>query len=121
VPNCETLFIALDEDGVANVEPIEKVSSIEPRGLTCCVLRRLASSPETYIEVVTANDAQTIEFVPNPNGDWMARWHLFAEFLEKGVIRRARVHGALLPRANDTEIAIECCRAALQSPLPLTT
>ena len=41
---------------------------------------------------------------------------MFADFLEKGVIRRARVHAAVLPRENDVELAIECCRAIEQLP-----
>ena len=48
-------------------------------------------------------------------------WRLFAEFLEKGVIRRARVHGAIVPRKNDIEIAAACCRAIDGLELPLTT
>ena len=44
-----------------------------------------------------------------------------ADFLEKGVIRRARVHAAVLPRENDVELALECCRAIENRPLPLTT
>ncbi len=49
-----------------------------------------------------------------------AKWELFADFLEKGVIRRARVYGVLLPREDDIELALECCAAVQQIPLPLT-
>jgi hypothetical protein len=48
-------------------------------------------------------------------------WRLFAEFLEKGVIRRARIHGAIVPRDNDVEIAAACCKAIDGLELPLTT
>jgi hypothetical protein len=48
-------------------------------------------------------------------------WRLFSEFLEKGVIRRARVHAAILPRQNDLEIAAACCAAIDRLELPLTT
>jgi hypothetical protein len=53
-------------------------------------------------------------------GEQCAEWHLFSDFLEKGVIRRARVYGVLLPRKNDIELALECCSKFERSPLPLT-
>ena len=56
-------------------------------------------------------------FRPGASGIAVAEWHLFADFLEKGVIRRARVHAALLPRENDFELAVECCRAMEQMPV----
>jgi hypothetical protein len=121
VLSSEAFFITVREDGAANIDPVKQKASIMPSGTTCCVLWRLPAAAETYVEVVSGNDVQAIEIAANPQSGWSVRWHLFAEFLEKGVIRRARVHGTLLPRANDTEIALECCRAAEQCPLPLTT
>jgi hypothetical protein len=46
---------------------------------------------------------------------------LFPERLEKGVIRRARLCGLFLPRANDVEHALTAYRAFINEPLPLTT
>jgi hypothetical protein len=47
------------------------------------------------------------------------RWQLFAHFLEKGVIRRARLFAALVP-AHDPSLAREAYRQFLRKPLPLT-
>lgn len=46
---------------------------------------------------------------------------LFPERLEKGVIRRARLCGVFLPRANDVANAIAAYQAFINEPLPLTT
>jgi hypothetical protein len=50
-----------------------------------------------------------------------AQWTLFAEFLEKGVIRRARLHSAFLRREHDLDIAAACCVTIERDSLPLTT
>ena len=46
---------------------------------------------------------------------------LFAERLEKGVIRRVRLCGAFLPRDGDLERALAVYRHFVAEPLPLTT
>jgi hypothetical protein len=46
---------------------------------------------------------------------------LFAERLEKGVIRRVRMCGAFLPRDGDLEKALAIYRNFIAEPLPLTT
>jgi hypothetical protein len=79
------------------------------------------STELSYIEIVLQSDVHAIEFEPTAAEGCFLKWRLFSEFLEKGVIRRARVHAVLLPHAGDTELAIECCLAAGDSPLPLTT
>ena len=50
-----------------------------------------------------------------------SRWQLFGEFLEKGVIRRARLQSLFLPRENDVQLAAEACQSIERRPLPLTT
>jgi len=51
----------------------------------------------------------------------LSRSHpLFAERLEKGVIRRGRVAGWLLPRERDQELALALWNTFCQSPPPLT-
>ena len=50
-----------------------------------------------------------------------SRWELFAEFLEKGVIRRARLQSLFVPRENDVQLVAECCQSIEKRPLPLTT
>jgi hypothetical protein len=46
---------------------------------------------------------------------------LFAERLEKGVIRRVRLCGAFLPRDGDLERALRLYHNFIAEPLPLTT
>jgi hypothetical protein len=46
---------------------------------------------------------------------------LFGRYLEKGVIMRARIRGAIVPRTNDESAAAEIFQDFLHSPLPLTT
>ena len=46
---------------------------------------------------------------------------LFPEHLEKGVIRRGRICGWLLPCENDLALAVELARQFIYEPLPLTT
>lgn len=107
-------------DGESNeVVPTEQNDSIHPRGTLCCVLRRLANGL-SYAEIVPTTDFCRVRSNSVSRGHSKLGWHLFSEFLEKGVIRRARIHAALLPRENDIELAVECCAALEQVPLPLT-
>lgn len=87
----------------------------------CCVLRRLAGQSLSYAEFVPASDFRTAQAGQSDNGDCRAEWQMFAEFLEKGVIRRARLHGAFLRREDDLDAAVACCRAIERESLPLTT
>ena len=121
VPCREYLHITLRESGEANVELAEGEKAIAPAEEVSCVLWRLQAAPFSYAEIALPTDVREIAFYPAGQGRRLAVWRLFSEFLEKGVIRRARVHGAILPRENDVELALECCRAIEQSPLPLTT
>jgi hypothetical protein len=120
VPGAEMLLITVNKDGTAEVDPTDRERTFAPPGEMCAVLWRLAHVQLSYIEIATASDIREIATFRTWAGP-VANWGLFAEFLEKGVIRRARVHGALLPRKNDLELALECCRALVQIPLPLTT
>src|SRR5262249_47890381 len=86
----------------------------------CCVVMRLADQPLSYIEIMPAGDFHAVR--PSRDKDNVTfEWRLFAEFLEKGVIRRARVHCAIVPRDKDVGIAAACCRAIDRLELPLTT
>src|SRR5262249_15616067 len=85
------------------------------------LLWRLADRPVSYVEVIEESDFRELHICRRANGECESRWQLFAEFLEKGVIRRARVHAAFLPREGDVESAAAFCRAVGKSALPLTT
>jgi hypothetical protein len=75
----------------------------------------------SYVEMVQPSDfaGASLEL----RGEELLRFThpLFAERLEKGVIRRVRLCGALLPRDGDVQRAIEAYRQFIAEPLPLTT
>ena len=81
----------------------------------------------SYVEMIhPADEAAGALFVGglgvnqrNPPGG--IHHHLFASFLEKGVIVRARLRGLFLPREHDTELAAEAYGQFLAAPPPLTT
>lgn len=85
------------------------------------VLYRDADRDVSYAEMTHPTDFHrlTVEQVESSNA--RAEWRLFGEFLEKGVIRRARMRGVWLPRDRDLERAIECYRDFAESKIPLTT
>jgi hypothetical protein len=54
-------------------------------------------------------------------GDVRLETQLFLESLEKGVIRRGRARGMVIPREGDLAAATAAYRDFCQSPPPLTT
>ncbi|MEX2316875.1 MAG: hypothetical protein WD669_06975 [Pirellulales bacterium] len=86
-----------------------------------CLLWRLAGGKLSYAEIVPESDFRQLTVERDADGVASVHWDLFAEFLEKGVIRRARIQGAFLPRQDDIELAAACCRAIDRRALPLTT
>jgi hypothetical protein len=80
----------------------------------------LSHVPLSYVEIMPAGDFHALRLRNEGNGAAF-EWRLFDEFLEKGVIRRARVHAAIVPRESDIEIATACCNAIDGLELPLTT
>lgn len=120
VPSDEFYYVSADEGHAPRIERIKGTLAYGPSGRSCCIVRRLLTAPLSYVEFMPSTDFQILRCSAGPRGKAFVQWDLFSEFLEKGVIRRARVHGALLPRANDVELAIECCSLFEQSPLPLT-
>jgi hypothetical protein len=89
--------------------------------LPACLLWRLPGGKLSYAEIVPQSDFRQVTMARDANGVATAHWDLFAEFLEKGVIRRARIHAVFLPRQDDIELATGCCRLLERRPLPLTT
>jgi hypothetical protein len=95
--------------------------TFRPASSASCLVWRLRDCPVSYAEVVEASDFRELHVRCNVNGEFESRWQLFAEFLEKGVIRRARVQAAFFPREGDVARAAAFCRAVEKRPLPLTT
>jgi hypothetical protein len=122
-PGQEMLRAVIREDGHALAQPVKSDAYESPAGEMCCMIHRLAGAPVSYIELVTSSDFSAVRGLVSDGSEPgnFSEWRLFSEFLEKGVIRKACVHGALVPQKDDVELAIECCRVAQKCPLPLTT
>jgi hypothetical protein len=85
------------------------------------LLWRLVDRDWSYLEYVPRSDSGEVTIDADGAGRMTCEWRLLGEFLEKGVIRRARVSAAMLPREGDEKLAAECCRVFANRPLPLTT
>lgn len=105
-----------DLQSVADGSP----QTIDPRGEMCCLLRRLPGGL-SCAETMPASDFLRLTVRHEAGGVCRTQWRLFSEFLEKGVIHRARVGLVFLPRENDVQLAVESCRSFKKRPLPLTT
>jgi len=94
---------------------------LQPAGDYCCILCRLEDHPWTYVEMMPASDCRQFRVWHSDDGIGYTEWQLFGEFLEKGVIRRARVETLLVPRENDVALATACCAVLSRRPPPLAT
>ena len=96
--------------------------SATPEDSTGAVLFRLPGRSVSYVEMVHPSDfcqiAVTIEEPSVP----LARssFRIFAEKIEKGVIRRGRFRGYFLPREDDESVAIALHRQFAASDPPLS-
>ena len=84
------------------------------------LLYRSASWPYSYVEMTDAGDCRCLELAGSGAAGVVSRFHLFDDHLEKGVIRRARLRGAFLPRQQDATAAVACARQFARCELPLT-
>ena len=120
MPCDETLFVSASGGAHPSAVPIDSSQMIPITNEDCCVVSRLRHVPLSYVEIMPAGDFHAIR-LGNEGEGAAFEWRLFDEFLEKGVIRRARVHAAIVPRESDIEIAAACCKAIDGLELPLTT
>jgi hypothetical protein len=120
IPHGELLLASNDARGQTRAEPLKRDTRILPSAEMCCVLARTEDEAFSYAEFMPASDFHEAFFRVSEQASTI-EWRLFADFLEKGVIRRARVFAALLPRVNDVEYALACCQACERLELPLTT
>lgn len=104
---------------------------IEPAQGAGCLLFRPAGVDWSYAEMIHPADFQHDELADVSastsidallaDRELVLTHHLFPESLEKGVILRSRLRGALLPRARDQQLLAECYAAFRETPPPLTT
>lgn len=117
----EVLRLVPANNSAVRCTPSNREQWLQPMGDYCCILFRLQDHPWTYVEMIPANDLSRFRVWHNDDSVGSSEWQLFGEFLEKGVIRRARVEILLLPRDNDVHLATTCCRELTRRPPPLTT
>lgn len=120
VPGNESLLVSTSVGAKSRAAQIDLSQTIPAANEDCCIVRRFEDVALSYVEIMQAGDFHAASLRSEGNGAAF-EWRLFAEFLEKGVIRRARVHAAIMPRDNDVEIAAACCKAIDGLELPLTT
>jgi len=116
--------VALPCSGETDSEAPWRPAVLSPQGVALhrgCVLVRLAGGRWSYAEMVHPADYRRSELLPGetPQSLLTVRHHLFGESLEKGVIRRARIRGVLVPRWDDTRRAAQAYAAFLASEPPL--
>ena len=116
----ETVQVTAGEGKRLQAQPLTSNGSVPKSAGPCCIVRRLADLPISYAEIMPASDFRNVTVWRDDAGCYV-EWELFADFLEKGVIRRARLQSAFLPRENDLQLAADCCEALEQCRLPLTT
>ena len=90
-----------------------------------CVLIRLPCQADgksfSYAEMIHPSDLGETSLSITSEGYAKTEHTLMADFLEKGVIRRARLRGVFLDRQADTEAAAYWYRSFVEEKLPLTT
>ena len=74
----------------------------------------------SYCEMTHPEDQGTVEIRSPREGFCQVQRTLGGDFQEKGVIRRMRIRGVFLPRANDLESAAEIFADFAAAPAPLT-
>lgn len=117
----EVLLVSVVGDDLLVDSHVEGVQGIDSRTSGCGILWRLAGGELSYAEVMPTSDFRQLAVAHTANGAVESRWELFAEFLEKGVIRRARLQSLWVPREDDVQLVAECCQSIANRPLPLTT
>ena len=122
-------------DSSGTFAPLE-VGSRQPTSLSRangagCVLLRLADTDTngpaskgpllSYVEMIHPTDFSELIVTTTEDNHFQTEHRLFADFLEKGVIRRARLRGVLLERSGDLEAAADWYQSLVNDRLPLAT
>jgi hypothetical protein len=136
-PRCQVVSEVLGRPEIA-LAPVERLGNSAERWLPVssqpeaiprvpgqcrpCILFRPNRASWSYLEMLYPGDFTEVQVRSAADSDTaQSCWTLFAEDLEKGVIRRARLRGVFLPRENDEGVAEQLWNDFLQSELPLTT
>ena len=84
-----------------------------------CIVFRPTGSDLSYVEMVHPLDFRRDELAGGGDTPFRVRHHLFDDWLEKGVVLRARLRGVFVPRGNDTQLASEQYSAFREAEPPL--
>ncbi len=119
---CEAiLFSSNHGDGRESVDDLGASDSgsweIETPG---CAIYRFLDVPWSYVEMAHPADFCRWRGSSVEGGSWQSRWDIENRFLEKGVIRRFQLRGALLPRQNDLLLARQLFAKFAAKKPPLT-
>jgi hypothetical protein len=91
--------------------PPAPAAALTPADGAGCVLLRSAGGALSYVEMIHPADFERLELAPPAAGGVSSISHrLFAQRLEKGVILRGRIRGALVARGDDLQLAAACYR-----------
>lgn len=104
---------------LATERPVVQLSAADG---PACLLFRDQQAPVSYAEMIHPADYELDELVSAADsaGTLVHTHRLFAEQLEKGVIRRARIRGVWMPRDGDEQAALAAYEQLCQAPPPLT-
>ncbi|MEM9187253.1 MAG: hypothetical protein AAGB00_12235 [Planctomycetota bacterium] len=104
----------VEQDGV--IDAASELDQDMPKAVGC-----LAGAGPVWVEFAHPSDRREalLEAARHPGDTVSIGWRLFSAFLEKGVIRRARITAALLSSADPTTVGALYRRFATQAP-PLT-
>lgn len=118
----EVLCVTCDAQRRAHVHEVSRADySLATSTSAACILRRLKGRSISFLEAMRAGDARDVSLRRAGDGVWHSRWELFGDFLEKGVIRRARLESSFVAQSHDLEFACAVCQSIDDRPLPLTT
>jgi len=117
----EVLSAAEGDSQMSPIEPAD--SSSRASGFTegsGLVLLRLPGQQVSYAELIDPADFEQAQTSLHRASDFARSVNFFPQPLEKGVIHRARIRSLLLPRENDTELALACYRQMISERPSLT-
>ena len=118
----EVALLPMGDQDVAGAETMRGETSVQltaEESAHVCVLLRPSGCEFSLVEMTHPSDFQEIR-VEQTSGQARIMWQLLGQFLEKGVIRRARMQAAWLLREDDERAATKCYQAFAMSEAPLT-
>lgn len=86
-----------------------------------CIVLRPEGVAWSYVEMPHPDDQGKVNVYCPTVGEIAIQRDLAGAFLEKGVIRRLRIHGAFVPRAGDLQLAGQLLSELAAGSPPLTT